>query len=359
MSFKPFYVGTCEAKANNDRNIVFEPELENPFEPFLIQDPFGLRKAIVPVFKRDLNGNIFGAGTAFHVGGIGVFLTADHVISFAREPYKSSHDWKEISPVSTGEHPVLLLGMGLIFGRVNIPDEAFAPIEHITMLMQERDDPIAALRGKEELENAVDVAVMKAVFKPDAELPCSVAVRGSGWTPLIGELVLAIGFPKLECKKINESEQRELLLEGMYGAYARITKIHPKGISDLRSAPAFEVEGNWPFGISGGPVFNSLGEVVGVVSRSVLPDEDSPGAGSAVFLSALQDFDKIFPTLDATNPNWQRGWGVLRDEPWELAGFFKTEKEAQKLSEILSSDYEVKYGSNCIGTDNFISVAIF
>jgi len=53
MSFKPFYVGTCENIANNEKPIVFKPTLEEtPFEPFLIQDPLGLRESLG---NRDLN----------------------------------------------------------------------------------------------------------------------------------------------------------------------------------------------------------------------------------------------------------------------------------------------------------------
>ncbi|MCD6272542.1 MAG: hypothetical protein J7K30_06785 [Deltaproteobacteria bacterium] len=69
MSFKPFYVGTCEAKRDNENCIPFTPSLDEPFSPFPIQDPFGLRKAIVPIFKRDLKGDLLGMGTAFHVDG--------------------------------------------------------------------------------------------------------------------------------------------------------------------------------------------------------------------------------------------------------------------------------------------------
>ena len=84
MIFKPFSISTCENIANYEQPFSFKPLSEQtPFEPFLIQDPFGLRKAVVPVFKRSLSGEIYGMGTAFHVDGWGAFLTAYHVIEFA------------------------------------------------------------------------------------------------------------------------------------------------------------------------------------------------------------------------------------------------------------------------------------
>ena len=352
MQLKPFYVGTCEAKSNNANCIPFTPSLDNPLAPFLIQDPFGLRKAIVPIFKRDLEGDLLGMGTAFHVDGWGSFLTADHVIDFARENTKFSTDWKDLSPISTGDHPILFLGMGLVYGSPTIPDEAFSLVEHIIQVMREKDDPLAVLKGQKQSENALDLAVMTAAFKPKSEIPHSVPVRASGWFPSIGDVVLAIGFPELNCEKLSDFEKKALLTEGMYGAYGRIRKIYPRGTTTLNSTPVFEVEGYWPSGMSGGPVFNSSGEVVGLVSRSLEPDGSLPGVSFATYFGLISEFDKLVPTIH--NPMWRRGWAVLKREPWDLVGFFKSEYEASKLLESVGSGYKVEYGSNYYGTSDFM-----
>jgi len=109
--------------------------------------------------------------------------------------------------------------------------------------------------------------------------------------------------------------------------------------------------------MSGGPVFNSSGEVVGLVSRSLPPDNDSPGVGWATYFDLIPNFNEFVPTLDKLNPRWRRGWAVLKStsDNWHLAGFFKTEAEAQKLAKSISSDYQVRYGSNLFGTDDFVS----
>jgi len=215
--FKPFYVSTCEDRASNQQGIDFVPLSEQPFEPFLIQDPFGLRKAVVPVFKRNSNGEICGMGTAFHIDGWSTFLSADHVIDFAREYPKSASSWTDVSLNSNGDHPVLFLGMGLFVGIVNIAKESLAFVNHIVSAMREKDDPILNLKGKTEPENAADLAVLTAVFEPGVKMPHSVPVKGSGWHPSIGEWVLAIGFPEL-------GFDENILSEGMYGAYGRIKK---------------------------------------------------------------------------------------------------------------------------------------
>src|SRR4051794_21776433 len=56
-----------------------------PHEPqraarFLVQDPFGVRRAIVPVFVERPDGSLEGLATAFHVDAAGTLLTAEHVI---------------------------------------------------------------------------------------------------------------------------------------------------------------------------------------------------------------------------------------------------------------------------------------
>jgi serine protease Do len=361
MSIKKFYVGTCENNANNMQPIVIESEdpfeliQEDPFKPFLIQDPFGLRKAIIPVFKRNIDGVIIGMGTGFHIDGWGTFLTADHVIEFAREYPRSASTWTDISQNSSGDRVVLLLGMGLGFSMPSIPKEAFALVEGILSPMQEKDNP---LFNRTEPKNLADIAVLTAAIQsdnPDVPQPHFIPVRGSRWSPSIGETVLAIGFPELKCQSLDDHDQEILLREGMYGAYGCIRDIHPSGKGG-NLTPVFEVDCNWLSGMSGGPVFNSLGEVIGLVSRAMGgdPDTSDPGIGWATCFGLIPYFSNLVPTLDILNPTWRKGWAVLKRESWHLAGFFKTETEARQLANSMDAGYEVIYGSNKFGTYEFV-----
>jgi serine protease Do len=359
MPFNPFYISTCENYANSEQSIAFEPESkQTPFEPFLIQDPFGLRKAIVPVFKRDINGEIYGMGTAFHVDGWGTFLTADHVIDFARELPKSASTWRDISPNSNGEHPVLFLGMGLVMGLASAPKEAFASVHYIASILRENDNPLANLQGMIAPEIAVDLAVMNAKILPSVQMPPPhfVPVRAFGWQPSIGEIVLAIGFPELNYERLDQHAQEALLTEGMYGAYGRITAIHANGRSRSNPTPVLEFECNWPSGMSGGPVFNSSGEVIGLVSRSLPPDNGLLGVGWATYFGLIPNFNEFVPTLHRSIPRQRYGWAVLKEDPqsWHLADFFKTKAEALQLAKSMSNDYQVIDGYNLFGTDEFI-----
>ena len=49
----------------------------------------------------------------------------------------------------------------------------------------------------------------------------------------------------------------------------------------------------------------------------------------------------------------KKGWGVLRLEPWHLAGIFTSSVEAENLAQSLGADYSVKYGEHIAGSSDF------
>lgn len=340
-----------------DKDYIKSLKEKTPLEPFLIQDPFGLRTAIVPVFRRKIYGEIYGMGTAFHVDGWGTFLTADHVIDFAREHPRSAKSLIDVSENSNGDRAILFLGMGLVCGTVNIPKEAFALVEKMVVALREKSNPMADLQGRIESGHLVDLASMTAIVEFDSEKipkPDIIPVRTSGWYPSIGEKVLAIGFPELKCQRLDENSLVDLVEEGMYGAYGYIKDIHPNGTSPTNPTPVLEIECNWLSGMSGGPVFNSSGEVIGLVSRSLESGSDQPGIGYATYFGLVSNLGIFVPTLAGCTPGWRRGWAAIRKEPWHLAGFFKTEIEAQELANSMGDHYRIKYGCGKFGTDEFI-----
>lgn len=54
--------------------------------------------------------------------------------------------------------------------------------------------------------------------------------------------------------------------------------------------------------------------------------------------------------------NTLTGWGFVRGAPWDFAGIFKTKEEAEAKAADMGEGYEVRYGENQEGTDNFMSV---
>lgn len=357
MNIEPFAITTCEAYTQSKRALPFSYEPSSPLTPFEISDPFSLRKAIVPVFRRDPTGQIYGMGTAFHVDGWGGFLTADHVVDFFRDAVPRgtlNPDSNIVINPLRYDHAVLLLGVGVVFGSSPIPEWAFSPIVRHSIYVSEKDNPLASLRGESVFQVAADVAGMQALFATDAEVPHSLPVRINGWQPVVGEYVFAVGYPQLKPNDAqNEQSLCTIVEDGMYGAYGRITNIFQYGRDSANPTPVFEVEADWRSGMSGGPVFNQRGEVIGIVSRSLAPDGDSNGIGYAACLG-WTNICRLLPTLDANNPGNRVGYGVLRLSPWHLAGVFPTELEATKFATLIGNDYQVILGSHQIGSDEFI-----
>jgi serine protease Do len=324
-----------------------------PLDLFSFHDPFGLRKAIVPVLLNDGDGVTKGTGTAFHIDGWGTFLTADHVIESVRARSKrvaGNGDEIHFEIGHLDVCPILLLGMGLVFGQPKVPSTALARVASMRSPIREREDPLAVLSGKTEIEAASDIALMQLAEPIPEKMIGTLAVRFSGVGPAVGDTVVALGFPDLDCKPVDDQAMRYLLSDGMSAAYGRIIGIHLKGLRH-DSTPVIEVEANWPPGMSGGPVFNSRGEVIGVVSRSLLPSEGRPGLGYADCLSMMPWLRKWIPTVDVANPCWRVGWAVMKNCE-NLISFYKEKNEALKHQTVLGADYVVAFGSNRIGSDD-------
>lgn len=358
MNFSSFHVGTCEARVTETQKLPFAYSVGSPYAPFDLSDPFGLRTAVVPVFMRDPDGRIFGMGTAFHFDGWGGFLTADHVVDFSREtlPHRGLNPRKvAVVDPAVANHVVLMLGVGLVFGTFGIPKGAMVPVESIHAMAAEDDNPMAALSGGPSHKVIADLAKIQVRFATETKpAPSTLPIRLTRWQPKFGEQVLAIGFPGLNCEEMDDVELRSLISEGMCGAYGRITGFHPAGRDRANPTPVFEVEAEWPPGMSGGPVFNRQGEVVGVVSRSLLPDGSKKGVGYAACLPAVPRLNDLLPTLDPSNPGWRRGYGVICKTSWRLAAVRSNAADAHDMAAALGADFEVCFGRHRIGADDFV-----
>jgi S1-C subfamily serine protease len=141
------------------------------------------------------------------------------------------------------------------------------------------------LRGEVNIEVA-DVSVLRTQELQE-ELH---TFRVSPVPPKVGDRVVAVGFPKLDVIQGGRLEVAKLIEEGMSASYGTVTELHPDGRDRANQTPVFEVETHWPSGMSGGPVFNRDGHVVGIVSRSLEASGEFPGCGWAVWLSRLPEF---------------------------------------------------------------------
>jgi len=320
---------------------------------FRIDDPFGLRRAIIPLFSMDRETHLVtGLGTAFRVDPFGTYLTAHHVL-----------ECSETGQFFTSSQLGTVFGLfnpGLVLGCPPIPKDCFVFVSEIDTFRGEYTSPLIHV-GKKSI-NAFDCT--KLLFDPK-----SLRVRKhkeflplqlSGKRPQIGDRVMAIGYAGVMDVKNQTSEKTISFTEGLHGAVGEVTNIFPAGRDSTKPWPTFEVSCKWPGGMSGGPVFNEEGHIIGMVSYSLYDSlTKEMGVGYTFWFQPLPVFRRWLPYVDTDNAGLIRGWGVIRTQgTWHLAGIYWAKEQAEEVRKQLGSDYEVRFGSHRPGTDDFISIEL-
>ncbi len=57
---------------------------------------------------------------------------------------------------------------------------------------------------------------------------------------------------------------------------------------------------------------------------------------------------------DPVNIGMVLGWGVVRNNPWHLAGVYTAKESAEAEALKLGNQYEIHYGSHRLGSDDFV-----
>ncbi|PDT10236.1 hypothetical protein CO655_14795 [Rhizobium sp. M1] len=348
----PITVATCEDRNQDRRLHALVPEHGETATLFRVQDPFGLRKAIVPIFQADRNDILTGLGTGFALDPWGSFLTADHVTDFLRIGANQSGQMAIRPDLSA----LALLGMGLVFGEVGVPREALAVMASLRTPLVEVEDPLNFVATAS--TRPIDVTFLNTAMPPPSDMIGNLPLRRHPSTPGVGELIVAVGFPEIELAHGAASDLPTSITEGMFAAYGIVTRHHPEGRDRSAPTPVFEVRANWPSGMSGGPVFNANGEVIGLVSRSIQPaDGEELGTAWATWLAA--SIPPEHPTvswpesIDPGDLHFRRAWGALRLDPWTLRGFPSTRTDATALAASLGDGFEARMVSQRLGTETY------
>ncbi|MBR1029393.1 serine protease [Bradyrhizobium liaoningense] len=310
---------------------------------FLIQDPTGVRHPIISLLAiDDRTGHATGLGTAFRIDPFGGYLTAQHVLEA----------W--LAPSRPRATVVGLLNPGLVFGYGAIGADSMVIIGSASVFRTPPDDiALDRLLGRDSSRMALDCMMLS--FKADKtrlhDVRDFLPLRLTGKWPKVGDEVMAIGFPELDSIQ-DRAIDAEVLSERMYGSIGRVTAVLPSG-REHRPWPTFAVDSHWPGGMSGGPVFNRDGEVIGLVSSS-----DEPGSHDAqsyaFWFAPIPWLQRNLPHVDPSNAGWVRGWAVVRNAPWHVAAMANDRVQAEEIRATLTSDYSVRLGSLKAGSDDFM-----
>lgn len=335
----PFVVETLEASACGKKRLL-EPRNGN-FKIFRVDEPFILRKAVVPLLWFEEDRSLTGLGTAFSLDPWGGLVSADHVVADARVRFNALREGdRSVSYQIDGEQGfAALLGPGLALGTGSIPKGALNHITEIISPALQGDDPLATLRGNLDLR-PIDLACMR--FDPTGRnevhnLPLSLKPP----VPAIGDTVVALGYPGLRVENRPSARVDAVILEGLTAAYGVITDVFPNGRDKSNPTPVFQVDGYWPSGMSGGPVINANGEVIGVVSRSIITNEKTySGTGWATMLSNVQGLGYWMPSLAHEGPQFRSGWTVLQDIA-SAPIYYRLEEEASAAARSMGANARV------------------
>lgn len=327
----------------------YQPDSHQDPSLFSIGDPFGLRSKIIPLFRyNEETDEINGLGTAFRIDPWGTYLTAYHVLENSQT--HSLYNERQLGGIFGFFSP------GAVYGKVPIPKECFVPIREVATFTGIKESPFP--NKADENVNIFDCA--KLIFNPQNPKVTEhrkfnpLQIFG-GNRPHKGDRVMAIGYPGVMDVKNHPINKDVGLTEGLYGAIGTITELIPKGRGSLYSWPTFQVSCKWPSGISGGPIYNEEGFVIGIVSSSTHDDmSDNLTEGFSFWFNPRLAMKSFLPTIDTDNNGNLLVWAVLRQEPWHLAGIFSNKTHAEKFIKAFDDEYSVVFGSNLFGTDNFV-----
>lgn len=262
---------------------------------FLVQDP-SLRSKILPLFSfdpRSTDDRPIGHGTAFRIDPWGTCATAFHVIEDLLTLRGSQAVLRDDIRLAALE----LEGIG--YGQFALPNDCWRTISGLSTFIGDETPPMGEprLRNTTELANLI-VSRSSGAYGRMPFLPVDIR----RWRPSIGQRVMAIGFADLDVDRRDEGDARSMT-QYMYGSEATIFQVEMPDGSSSRPWPIFRVEADWPGGMSGGPVFNEAGHVIGLVSTGV-----SGQFGTATHFAGWNIPELTFPSLDASNPGWLKCW---------------------------------------------------
>lgn len=324
-------------------------ELQFPFDPnvklgagrFLIQDP-NYRIRILPLFDfspENPEQRVLGQGTVFRVDPFGTCATAFHV--FADAFYLGGPSGRDL--VVRQDRVIVALEIeGIVLGAVPVRPEQWLPISGARSFHVVDEPPLGVPR----IRNFTELLALKIL--PSSDKPNGTEfmhVDPVGWRPQIGETVLGIGYPNLDKDEAGNDDRP--IVQYLYGAYGRITDIEPLDLRRTRPWPVVRVEADWPGGMSGGPVLNAAGNVIGIVSAGI-----DANSSTAMIFGGWNAVSNTFRSLDPSRPGWFICQAVL-DANERLCHVSRSREEVEQIARTYDGAFVSKIALNH-GTGEFI-----
>lgn len=297
---------------------------------FLVQDS-ELRSRVLPLFSFDPQAPEVrprGHGTAFRIDPWSRCATAYHVLEdlFTLDATQTEIELRADIRLAVLESP-------LIFGAPAIPTDAWRPLAGSYALLRIETPPFQVGR----VRNLTELVVLRIrPSRPSEDGTPYLPVDLRRWWPRLGEPVMALGYADLDRPPLASNDARPIAQE-LWGAVGEIIDIEPPDGARAHPWPLIRISGEWPGGMSGGPVFNEAGHVIGLVSSGI----EGVGVGTASIFAPWDMPERIFGSLDPDNPGRFRCYGVF-DAAGELVHAGQDLNEVRRVADAGASTDIVK-----------------
>jgi hypothetical protein len=183
-------------------------------------------------------------------------VTAAHVIRDYENRF--GNDYKLVGAIAKGISCQVSNPAGEVLGELATPDNVVARSAKQTAVIK-----------------ASDLALIEFIepFPPPEVMPATIRLR----PPRVGEEVAGYGFVQSEAVPMNEEGTKINWRQAPWIGAGCVSKLYLRGRDQSLSYPAFEaVDIDWRAGTSGGPILDTEGRLLAIVSTGMSAYQDEP-----------------------------------------------------------------------------------